>query len=111
MGVFAKLFAHRGLQAHGHHGHGSHGHGAGGHGAGGHESSGHESSGHAAHGHGVMSHAGSYDRLTRLVTLGRRDRIYAGLAALSGAAPGDHAVDLGCGTGALRGVERGQGAP
>ena len=48
-----------------------------------------------------MSHAGSYDRLTRLVTLGRRDRIYAGLAALTDAAPGEHAVDLGCGTGAL----------
>ena len=103
MGVFAKLFAHRGPQAHGHgsHGHGSHGHGAHGHGAHGHGASGHESSGHAAHGHGVMSHAGSYDRLTRLVTLGRRDRIYAGLAALSAAGPGDHAVDLGCGTGAL----------
>lgn len=56
---------------------------------------------HHGHGHGVMSHAGSYDRLTRLVTLGRRDRIYAGLAALTGAAPGEHAVDLGCGTGAL----------
>mgnify|MGYP006883579101 CR=1 FL=1 len=95
MGVFAKLFAHRGPQAHGH---GSHGHGSHGHGAGGHESSGHESSGHAAHGHGVMSHAGSYDRLTRLVTLGRRDRIYAGLAALSAAGPGDHAADLGCAT-------------
>ena len=123
MGVFAKLFGQRGSAEHrvpghglpghrvpghglpGHraHGHGhSHGHGHGhGHGHRHGHSHGHGSANGAAHGAGVMIHAGSYDRLTRLVTLGRRERIYAGLAALTGAAPGDRAVDLGCGTGAL----------
>lgn len=117
MGLFAKLFAHRAPQGHGRfpgHGHGPHAHGSSGHGrsgaahgsrlngipTGGGEGVGAAGGGHV-HGSGVMSHAGSYDRLTRLVTLGRRDRIYAGLADLSGVAPGDHAVDLGCGTGAL----------
>jgi ubiquinone/menaquinone biosynthesis C-methylase UbiE len=33
--------------------------------------------------------------------LGGRSRVYAGLAELAGAAPGDQVVDLGCGSGAL----------
>ena len=102
MGILATIFQHRGAVGHSHRGgdHGTgHPHRGGAHGTG--SAHGIPGGGGEHHGHGVMSHAGSYDRLTRLVTLGRRDRIYAGLAALTDAAPGEHAVDLGCGTGAL----------
>ena len=102
MGILATIFQHRGAVGHSHRGgdHGTgHPHRGGAHGTG--SAHGIPGGGGEHHGHGVMSHAGSYDRLTRLVTLGRRDRIYAGLAALTDAAPGEHAVDLGCGTGVL----------
>jgi SAM-dependent methyltransferase len=52
-------------------------------------------------GHGVITEAAAYDRFTRLALLGRRRQVYAALAALSGAAPGDRVLDVGSGTGAL----------
>ncbi len=53
------------------------------------------------HGMGVIHRAGAYDLFTRLTLAGRRGRVYAALARATGARPGERALDLGCGTGAL----------
>jgi ubiquinone/menaquinone biosynthesis C-methylase UbiE len=42
-----------------------------------------------------------YECVSTLCLLGRRTRVFDGLAVLSGAAAGDRALDVGCGTGAL----------
>ncbi len=100
MGLGEHLFGHRhtahGEQPDATHGHAGHGHGQAGHG-GGH---GNADPG-GGHGRGVMTGAGRYDRMTRLLLAGRRDRVYAALATAAGARPGDSVLDIGCGTGAF----------
>lgn len=65
----------------------------------------HAPPGHATYGaeghRGHMGHGRVYDALAHLVFGGRRSRVYARLAALSGTRPGDHVLDVGCGTGVL----------
>lgn len=61
------------------------------------------------HGHNHSGgHPGSVIRIPRIyhaftaaAFLGRRERLYAKLAEISGAEPGQDALDLGCGTGVL----------
>jgi ubiquinone/menaquinone biosynthesis C-methylase UbiE len=50
---------------------------------------------------GAMGRPGMYHALTAAAFLGRRAAVYDRLAALAELHPGEHAVDLGCGTGAL----------
>ncbi|MFE6686315.1 class I SAM-dependent methyltransferase [Streptomyces sp. NPDC057743] len=45
--------------------------------------------------------AHAYELFSAIGFAGRRRRAFAQLAALSGAQPGDHALDVGCGTGGL----------
>ncbi|MFJ5229099.1 class I SAM-dependent methyltransferase [Kitasatospora sp. NPDC088391] len=49
----------------------------------------------------VLTHGRGYDALTGAFFAGRRNAVYRRLAALSGARPGEHALDIGCGTGYL----------
>ncbi len=60
---------------------------------------------HLLHAHGdaggVIEGARGYEVVARLVLAGRRRRIYDRLARLSGSSPGDHVLDVGCGTGFL----------
>jgi ubiquinone/menaquinone biosynthesis C-methylase UbiE len=49
--------------------------------------------------HGVLRHPRAYDLLAAVFFGGRRRRVYERLLSLSGAQPGDHVVDIGCGTG------------
>jgi hypothetical protein len=46
-----------------------------------------------------MSHGRTYDVLHHVFFGGRRRRVFARLAALSGVRPGDRVLDVGCGTG------------
>jgi ubiquinone/menaquinone biosynthesis C-methylase UbiE len=46
----------------------------------------------------VMGHRG-HDVFAPIFFCGRRRRVFAGLAAASGARPGDRVLDIGCGTG------------
>ncbi|MGH9189970.1 MAG: class I SAM-dependent methyltransferase [Acidimicrobiales bacterium] len=48
-----------------------------------------------------MGHGRLYDILAHVVFGSRRNRVFARLAALSGTRPGDHVLDVGCGTGVL----------
>lgn len=63
--------------------------------------------GHArAHGNAdtagiTLDHSRSYDTFVNAFFAGRRPAIFRKLAELSGAAPGDRALDVGCGTGYL----------
>ncbi len=50
---------------------------------------------------GDMSHGRLHDALAHVVFGGRRRRVLSRLADLSGIRPGDHALDVGCGTGLL----------
>lgn len=50
---------------------------------------------------GVIHTPRVYHRLTGLLFLGRRDRVYRALAERSGAQTGQAVLDLGCGTGVL----------
>jgi ubiquinone/menaquinone biosynthesis C-methylase UbiE len=49
----------------------------------------------------VLGHPRAYDLCGALWFAGRRGRVYTSLATLSGARPGDRALDVGCGTGYL----------
>jgi ubiquinone/menaquinone biosynthesis C-methylase UbiE len=51
------------------------------------------------HDHTTARHRHSYDLLAALFFGGRRRRVFRRLAVLSGARPGDRALDIGCGTG------------
>ncbi|MDP9072290.1 MAG: class I SAM-dependent methyltransferase [Actinomycetota bacterium] len=47
----------------------------------------------------LIPHGRSYDVLSAIFFGGRRRRVFTRLTALSGACPGDRALDVGCGTG------------
>ncbi|MFI6953370.1 class I SAM-dependent methyltransferase [Nocardia sp. NPDC050408] len=49
----------------------------------------------------TIDHGRSYDVFGAVFFGGRRGRVYRRLAELSGAGPGDRALDIGCGTGYL----------
>ncbi|MEV4560523.1 methyltransferase domain-containing protein [Kitasatospora sp. NPDC049285] len=49
----------------------------------------------------TLTHGRGYDVFTSAFFAGRRDRVYRRLAELSGARPGEHALDVGSGTGYL----------
>lgn len=84
----------------------------GGHGRGLSHGPGHGNSHGRAHGH-IDAHAnaetpgitldrsGGYDRFVNAFFAGRRPAVFRKLTRLSGAEPGDHALDVGCGTGYL----------
>jgi ubiquinone/menaquinone biosynthesis C-methylase UbiE len=50
---------------------------------------------------GAIGHARGYEALCAIALAGRRRRMYSRLVTLSGAAPGERALDVGCGTGYL----------
>jgi ubiquinone/menaquinone biosynthesis C-methylase UbiE len=60
-----------------------------------HDHSNHEDGG------GTIDHPRAYEVLAEIGFAGRRRSAFTRLAALSGAAPGDHVLDVGCGTGYL----------
>ncbi len=95
MGILQHLLGHN--HAHGHHHDGHH-----------HDGHNHDGQSPIPHGQshepaqaGAIHRPAAYERVNRLLFLGRRDRVYTGLAALSTARPGDRALDIGCGSGAL----------
>ncbi|MFJ4767669.1 class I SAM-dependent methyltransferase [Streptomyces uncialis] len=65
---------------------------------------------HLLHGHhdpsapGAIGRARAYEALSAVVFAGRRRRLYGRLVELSGARPGERALDIGCGTGYLAGL-------
>lgn len=66
--------------------------------------------GHLLHGRhdpsapGAIGRARAYEALSAVVFAGRRRRLYGRLVELSGARPGEQALDVGCGTGYLAGL-------
>ncbi|MBP8535538.1 class I SAM-dependent methyltransferase [Streptomyces sp. MK37H] len=50
---------------------------------------------------GAIGHARAYEVFSGLGFAGRRRRLYGQLVALSGVRPGEHVLDVGCGTGYL----------
>lgn len=50
---------------------------------------------------GAIGHARGYEVFSTLALAGHRPRMYARLVELSGAVPGRHVLDVGCGTGYL----------
>ncbi|MCX4661676.1 class I SAM-dependent methyltransferase [Streptomyces uncialis] len=65
---------------------------------------------HLLHGHhdpaapNAIGRARAYEALSAVVFAGRRQRLYGRLVELSGARPGERALDIGCGTGYLAGL-------
>ncbi|WP_326595878.1 class I SAM-dependent methyltransferase [Streptomyces sp. NBC_01803] len=53
---------------------------------------------------GAIGRARAYEALSAVVFAGRRRRLYGRLVELSGARPGERALDIGCGTGYLVGL-------
>lgn len=73
-----------------HRGHGHEGHGHGSHGHGGHD-----------HGAGTIDHPRTYEAFMSMILAGRRRRLYTQMIDRAGITPGDHVLDVGCGTGYL----------
>lgn len=53
---------------------------------------------------GAIGRARAYEALSAVVFAGRHRRVYGRLVELSGARPGERALDVGCGTGYLAGL-------
>ena len=61
----------------------------------------HQGGGHEAGGEIIFHHSHRYDRLVRLLTLGREGRLRGWMLDLAEVHGGDAALDVGCGTGTL----------
>ncbi|GAA1506727.1 hypothetical protein GCM10009677_44040 [Sphaerisporangium rubeum] len=57
--------------------------------------------GHHDHGAGTIDHPRAYEVLISLILAGRRRRLYTQMIDRAGMTPGDHVLDVGCGTGYL----------